>query len=752
MVKNTPITVYTAECIGNASNCLYPNEVKITDEFSAKLAFAKDMVCARYKNNYRNTVYFEVANALPGDCDNDHSDEPADWVTPEDIADLFADVSYVLHYSRHHMKPKGDKSARPRFHIVFLIDPERDADRYTALKQRLLAAFPFFDANAMDAARFLFGTEDPQVIYHPVTITLNAFLNDLEGEQAFAELRRAIPEGSRNSTMSRIGARIIKRYGDTPEAKELFLQAAEQCSPPLEDRELESIWAGKQRLYAKISKQPGYIPPDTYNGLGPVVWDAPIPFDEYDLPTFPVDALPEVIRRYVLAVAESTQTAVDMAAVEALGVVSLCSQGKYFIRGNADWAEPLNTYTVVILPPAERKSSVLSMMIHPVEVYEKMENERRSPEIVKSQMELSKLEKEKRSLVERASKGKATEEDIKNKAKEIAEYEPVKPLRLFVDDVTSEKLTSVLAENNGCAAVVSAEGGIFDIISGLYSRNVNIDVFLKGHSGDTIRVDRIGRASESIIHPALTMVLAVQPEVLNGLMSNNTFRGRGLTARFLYSMPKSTVGSRSFSTEPIPEGVRVRYQDLIEAILSSDNEQQPISLDDGTGEVLETLFNEVEGRLKGDLAEIPDWAGKFVGSVLRISGILHVMKYPKDSMFDPVDRETMENAVTIGRYFLEHAKAAYSLMGADAVNKNARYLLSAIKRERLTEFSRRDAMRLCRRFKTAEGLQPVLDRLCEYGYLAAKPLPPAHGAGRKPSEIYLTNPAVLEDGTGEGRS
>ena len=366
MVENTPITVYTAERIGNAANCLYPNEVKITDEASAKLAFSTDMVCARYKNNYRNTANFEVATALPGDCDNDHSEIAADWITPEDIADLFADVPYVLHYSRHHMKPKGEKSARPRFHIVFLTDPERDADRYTALKRRLLAAFPFFDANAMDAARFLFGTEDPQVIYHPGTITLNAFLNDLEEEQAFAELGRTITEGSRNSTMSRIGARIIKRYGDTPEAKELFLQAAEQCSPPLEDRELESIWAGKQRLYAKICKQPGYVPPDAYNSTGPVVWDTPIPFDEYDLPTFPVDALPEVIRRYVLAVAESTQTSVDMAAVEALGVVSLCSQGKYFIRGNADWAEPLNTYTVVILPPAERKSSVLSMMIHPV--------------------------------------------------------------------------------------------------------------------------------------------------------------------------------------------------------------------------------------------------------------------------------------------------------------------------------------------------------------------------------------------------
>lgn len=237
MAENTPITIYTADCIGNAANCLYPNEVKITDDFSAKLAFSTDMVCARYKNNYRNTANFEVANALPGDCDNDHSEIAADWVTPEDIAEFFVDVPYVLHFSRHHMKPKGEKSARPRFHIVFLIDPERNADRYTALKQRLLAAFPFFDANAMDAARFLFGTEDPQVIYHPGTITLNAFLDDLENEQAFANMGHTIPEGSRNSTMSRIGAKIIKRYGDTAKSKELFLQAAEQCVPPLEDVE-----------------------------------------------------------------------------------------------------------------------------------------------------------------------------------------------------------------------------------------------------------------------------------------------------------------------------------------------------------------------------------------------------------------------------------------------------------------------------------------------------------------------------------
>ncbi len=465
-----------------------------------------------------------------------------------------------------------------------------------------------------------------------------------------------------------------------------------------------------------------------------------------------MDALPEVIRRYVLAVAESTQTPVDMAAVEALGIVSLCCQGKYFIRGNADWAEPLNTYMVVIMEPAERKSSVLSMMIRPVEVYEKTENERRSPEIVKSQMELSKLEKEKRSLVERASKGKATEEAYRNRA---VRPRPRKVLLLISPFSTS-----------GCTANTMVNAGWMMLslaLPILSTRMVSPLWPLRNTSIFTLRLYRplmISKIPPSAETTAAQPLFSARTEVSFSEVTSSTKSRSGFTgsysaislALFLISSPKSTVGSRSFSAEAIPEGIRSRYQDLIETILSDDNEQQPISLDDDAQAVLEGLFNEIESRLKGDLAEISDWAGKFVGAVLRISGILHVMKYPKDSMFDSVDRETMENAAAIGRYFLMHAKAAYSLMGADTVNKDAQHLLSLIKRERLTEFSRRDAMRLCRSFKTADSMQPVLDRLFEYGYLAAKPLPPAHGAGRKPSEVYLTNPAVLEDFAGEGRS
>ena len=394
MQESQKITVYAADGRGNAANCLYPHRIEITDETSAAEAFSQDIVCAEYRNNYRSMDNFLVSNALPMDCDNDHTEDPNMWITAEDIHEIFRDIPYIIHYSRHHMKPKGEFSARPRFHVVFLIDPETDPDAYAKLKQRLRALFPFFDPQALDAARFLFGTKNPQVEFHSGTVTLNAFLEEYESEVAFSEMESTICEGSRNNTMCRIGARIIKRYGDTADALNLFFREAERCDPPLEDAELKSVWASCQKFHKKLCSTPGYIPPEVYNGTGPIQWDTPIPFDEFDLPTFPVDALPPVLRDYVSAVAETTQTSVDMAAVASLAIISICVQGKFRIWGKPDWWEPLNTFCVTVMAPGERKSAVISLMTAPVEAYEKEVNAALDVEILESQMKKSVLEKE----------------------------------------------------------------------------------------------------------------------------------------------------------------------------------------------------------------------------------------------------------------------------------------------------------------------------------------------------------------------
>ena len=139
--------------------------------------------------------------------------------------------------------------------------------------------------------------------------------------------------------------------------------------------------------------------------------------------------------------------------------------------------------------------------------------------------------------------------------------------RLVADDVTPEAAASLLAEQKGRLAIISAEGGIFDIIAGRYNGNVpNMDLWLKGHSGDMIRVDRKGRRPEYIPRPALTLGLMIQPEVLSIIAAQRVFRGRGLLARFLYAMPVSRVGQRQIGPTPLPGDIATAYDTHVQGL------------------------------------------------------------------------------------------------------------------------------------------------------------------------------------------
>lgn len=75
-----------------------------------------------------------------------------------------------------------------------------------------------------------------------------------------------ILEGSRNNTMSRFAGRVLKRYGVTEKAHDAFLKHAKKCDPPLENEELDIIWASAVRFFnKKIVSQDGYVSPEEYN-------------------------------------------------------------------------------------------------------------------------------------------------------------------------------------------------------------------------------------------------------------------------------------------------------------------------------------------------------------------------------------------------------------------------------------------------------------------------------------------------------
>ena len=261
-------TLYRSNCLEVPENCTYPHKVDVTGKDSLIEAVKHDYVCAEYQGNYRSNDNFIGSDCLPVDCDNDHSDDPEEWVYPSDVATTFPGVAFAVHYSRNHMKAKGGKAARPKFHVFFAIDRVTEPGQYSEMKKLVNTIFPYFDTKALDAARFFFGTKEPEVEIFDGPMTLTTFLADDDFDAnmdsgSYGDI--VIPEGSRNATLSHYAGRILKRFGNTDEAHKHFAEVAACCQPPLEQSELDSIWRSAQRFYGKVAAQEGYIPPEQYN-------------------------------------------------------------------------------------------------------------------------------------------------------------------------------------------------------------------------------------------------------------------------------------------------------------------------------------------------------------------------------------------------------------------------------------------------------------------------------------------------------
>ncbi len=261
------LTMFTANCTGNRANCSYPVKVVVSKAEELREAVKVDHVCASYKGNYRSIDNFLSSDCLVMDIDNDHSENPEEWITSEQIDSLFEDVDYALATSRSHMVSKDGRSARPKYHIYFPIEQCNDARDYTAMKVALQRRYSFFDDNALDAARFLFGAESKEIVWHEGWMLVSDMV-DIEDSEEETETGTSGPilEGSRNNTMSRFAGRVLKRYGVTEKAHEAFLEHAKKCDPPLEQQELDIIWASAVRFFnKKIVNQETYVSPEEYN-------------------------------------------------------------------------------------------------------------------------------------------------------------------------------------------------------------------------------------------------------------------------------------------------------------------------------------------------------------------------------------------------------------------------------------------------------------------------------------------------------
>ncbi|MCD9144352.1 DUF3987 domain-containing protein [Streptomyces albireticuli] len=489
----------------------------------------------------------------------------------------------------------------------------------------------------------------------------------------------------------------------------------------------------------------------------PETWPEPIPLNHQPkLPPFPVHALPAWVAEFTAAIAEETQTPVDMAGSLALSVLATAAGGRAVVQVRGRWREPTNLFVVVALGPANRKSAVFAAMTSPLyDAEETLLNAAAGP-IVEAELTAKMAQEAAGQAAAKAAKTEGPERDLLV-AEAIALAQAAEALtvpprpRLLADDATPEVIATLLADQGGRLSVMSAEGGIFDIIAGRYSGTPNMEVFLKGHAGDRLRVDRRTR-EEYVEAPALTMGLAVQPAVLEDIGKNRGFDGRGLLARFLYSLPESLVGYRKISPDPVAEAVAARYErNVIALTLSLADWTDPavLQLTPDADAALSAFEHRVEPQLRakgGRLGHIGKWAGKLVGATARIAGLLHLADHLEDGYGKPVSAATMNSAVELSEYFTQHALTVFDLMGADATLARARSLIEVLTVNGWESVSRRDLFAKLSRseFPSTADLEPVVALLEEHGYLRSETPPRTGKRGRPPAPRYLVHPRLRE--------
>jgi replicative DNA helicase len=493
-------------------------------------------------------------------------------------------------------------------------------------------------------------------------------------------------------------------------------------------------------------------------GVGERGWEPPVPIGVAgEVPAFPVEVLPGWLGEYVAAVATATQTPPDLAGMLALAVLATVAAGAVEVEPRPGWREPLCLFVAIGMDAGSRKSGVFTAMIRPVADFERQQAAAALPGVTETAT-LRRIADQAAAIAEAAAGKAPANQQEQARAEAIARTAEaanitVPPLpRWLVDDATPEALAGLLA-TYGRIALLSPEGDVFDQMAGRYNQSAgpNLGVYLKGHAGDLLKVDRRGRPPEYVERPCLTIGLAVQPEVLRGLAGRPGFGGRGLLARFLYSLPESLVGRRQAGASPVPQAVADRYALELQALAASlavpagDDGPALLVLDQAAGELLLGFERDLEPRLAadtGDLAHLAGWAAKLAGATCRLAGLLHLARHLRDGWNRPINADTFAGAARLAAYLVDHARAVFDLMGADARADDARWLLDWIGRANLTQFSRRDAHQAARgRFRKAADLGPTLALLEEHGWLRRVDAdPPGAKGGRPSSPRFLVNP------------
>lgn len=446
-------------------------------------------------------------------------------------------------------------------------------------------------------------------------------------------------------------------------------------------------------------------------------------------PKFPLHCVPDLIRNAITGAESKTKAPISLIFASAMTPVSLLCQGLIDVRPAEGLTFPVSCNFCTVAESGERKSTVDRLFMTPVHDYEHEAAERHEKAVSEYKSELDIWEEENKALkseLNRQTKKMLSTEEIKERIRTHGAIRPQEPYRvqLLASDITPAALQFQLHKGGGSMALHSAEGDI--IFGGQAIQHLGLlnDLW----DGAPFTVTR--RCSESFtVHGArVSAGVMVQDAPLRKYFkrAQQQARGSGFLARFFFSRPESTIGTRTGYTmenyqqllSPFHNGLKR----LLENYVRQTENKEPVC------RVILAFTPEAQLRwmsmcehLEQEMAEgglyctLRDFASKEGNKVARLAALFH---YFSGGVGD-IPEDVLKNAQMVSKWYLNEALFLFGTKPAEPQHIQDAELLWKWLHERFIDNGGWPLMRskispkVPSQLRKPGRLQPALDHLCK---------------------------------------
>ncbi len=391
---------------------------------------------------------------------------------------------------------------------------------------------------------------------------------------------------------------------------------------------------------------------------------------------FPLEVLPPIMRAAIEEVTGYVKAPVPLAYASAMGALSLAGQALADQARDSEQKGPISLYLLTIGSSGERKSSCDKMFRSGIDEFTRKKQDESKQQLAAHKARRFLFEEERKAAEKRVRDALGTDES-EEAAKALAQIhngEPPEPKtpRLLYTDTTAEALALNLKSTWPSGGILTAEAGQMfggysmtrdNVVSSLSQFNVFWD-------GTSFQVDRKTSESFQVEGVRLTLGLQAQPGILSDFVTRTpAARASGWLSRFLIANPKSTRGTRFYSSPPdsMPKltAFNARLRLLLEEALPIDESGRLTPPRIGMNEEAKRFWIGFHDRIEselgpaGNLCDVSDVASKTADNAMRIATLFYLLETADQARGSQLALEFIKAGCALAEWHLSEAKRLF---------------------------------------------------------------------------------------------